>query len=246
MEIFDRTKAILFNPKEEWRVIEAENAPHAKVFSRHLLILALIPAVAIFVSYWWQGHSKYLEIISRIDEYLDAIMPFKGLFDGGESETIRETIRGIVMATYRKMGIIESIPQLIIILCGAYIAAAVINAFSDQFGSAKDFNRAFSLVAYSFTPLCVAGILYLFEPLSLIVPYVGLYGLYLLYVGLDPQLKPAVGKKTICLVISLIIVIAAWAILSKIVPEIAQSIIRVPNEEEMLKEITKAILKLNT
>jgi hypothetical protein len=38
MELFDRVKAILFNPKEEWAVIEAENAPLVKVFTGYLPI----------------------------------------------------------------------------------------------------------------------------------------------------------------------------------------------------------------
>jgi hypothetical protein len=56
MELIERVKAILSNPKKEWAVIETENAPHAKVLP-YILVLSLIPAVAIFFTYWWNWHS---------------------------------------------------------------------------------------------------------------------------------------------------------------------------------------------
>jgi len=209
MEFFDRTKAILFNPKEEWTIIEAENASHAKVFAGHLLILALIPAAAIFFNYWWSWNSTYTDAINQF---------------GGYSKDMANMLKER-MPFDAKWGIITAVQQLVIILGGAYLTAVVINAFSDQFGSAKDFNRAFALVAYSYTPLCVAGILYIYSPLAFLVPLAGCYGLYLLYLGSESQLKPAADKKVICFIISLIAVIVVWAVLSKIVPTITQSIL---------------------
>jgi len=195
MEVFDRTKAILFNPKEEWVIIEAENEPHVNVLIKYLVILALIPAVAIFISYWWQWNSATT-----------------GLLDFFSSPSLKWIIA-------------MSIQQSVIVVGGAYVTAAIINAFSDQFGSAKDLNRTFSLVAYSYTPLCVAGILYIYSPLAFLIPLAGCYGLYLLYLGIEPQLKPAIDKKTTCIMISLIAVIVVWAVLSKIVPTITQTIL---------------------
>ena len=50
MEIFERIKTILFKSKEEWAVVEAENASHTIVLTKYLLILALIPEFAFFAS----------------------------------------------------------------------------------------------------------------------------------------------------------------------------------------------------
>ena len=216
MEIFEKVKSILFKPKEEWTIVEAENDSHVSILTKYLLILALIPAVAIFVSYWWQWHSLYNDAITRMSQY-----------GGRDMADVIEKVKEQYpfMTTYGKMGIIMAIQQLVLIVGGAYIAAAVINAFSNQFGAEKNFDRAFALVAYSFTPLCLAGILYLYKPLSFLIPYVGLYGAYLLYLGAAPQLKPTDNKKTTCFVISIIVVLAVWGILSRIVPEITQSIL---------------------
>jgi len=195
MEFFDRAKAILFNPKEEWVVIEAENPPHAKVFAGYLLILALIPAIVIFIRIYWA--------------FSFASYGFNASF---------------FESTALKWAIISALTQTVLIIVSAYSAAAIINAFSEQYGRTKDFNQAFALVAYSFTPLCVAGILYIYSPLAFLVPLVGCYGFYLLYLGYESQLKPAADKKIACLIISLIAVVAVWAILSKVVPAITQQI----------------------
>ena len=185
MEFFDRIKTILFNPKEEWAVIEAENEPHEKTLTGYLLILALIPIIGILVGY----------LLSR-----DPMFQFK-------------------------IGIIRAVLQFVMMVGGAYLTAVVIYAISEQFGSDKDFNRTFSLVAYSYTPMGVAGILYFYIPFAWLIPYLGLYGFYILFIGIEPQLKPADEKKTLCFIFSLIAMLAVWAAFFKLSLEIINSII---------------------
>ena len=214
MEIIERVKAIIFKPKEEWTIIEAENAPHAKVFFGHLLILALIPAAAIFFNYWWAWHSAYTDAIDRMSE----------MYKYMDMDEIYENLK-TSMPFNAKWGIIKAVEQLLLIIGGAYIAAAILNALTNQFGAEKNFDRAFALVAYSFTPLCVAGVLYIFNPLAWLVPYLGLYGAYLLYLGATPQMKPADNKKTSCFVIAIIVVLGTWLILERaVIPEVKKQI----------------------
>ena len=213
MELFERVKTLLVKPKDEWMIIEAENAPHAKVFTGYLLILALIPAIAIFANYWWTWHSAYTEAITRMSAAYGRDMA---------------DIIAMVKAQnpfVPKWGIIYAVQQTVIIIGGAYIAAALINALSDQFGAAKDFNRTFALAAYSYTPLCVAGLLYFYSPLAGLVPYIGLYGIYLLYLGSDTLLRPAADKKTLCFIIATLASVIVFVVLTKIVPEITNSIL---------------------
>jgi len=186
MEFFDRTKWILFNPKKEWTVIEAEDKPHVKVLLEHLLILAVIPVVAILVSY----------LLSDDPEY------------------------------QFKFGVIRAAMQFVAIVGGAYCTAAVIYAFAEQFGCEKDFNRTFALAAYSYTPLGIAGLFYFYIPLAWIVPYLGLYGFYLLYLGVELQLKPSNEKKTLCFIFSLIVMLVVWVLFYKFVSEIIISIFK--------------------
>jgi len=217
MELFIRVKSILFNPKEEWEIIEAENAPHAKVLP-YLLILTLIPALAIIAKYWLQWHSKMAQMKASIignnnyhsEQIADALARIK------ESTPFFATI-GIT-------GIIASVNQIAIILGGVYLAAAVINTLSDQFGVNKDFNLVFSLIAYSYIPLCISGILYFFPPIAWLVPLLGLYGLYLLFLGAKPLMKPSSEKQAGYAIMVLLVVFVAYIIVSKIVPMITTEI----------------------
>ena len=227
MEFFERVKTILFKPKDEWTIIEAENAPHATVFAKYLLILSLIPALAFFGSAYLNHRSVCNEYINKGTEEIYA-RSYYGPEEKAKAvvELEKNVEKNFPFNT--KWEIIKAICQLVIILGGAYIAAIIINSFSEQFGSTKNFNRAFSLVAYSYTPLCFAGILYAFNSFAWLVPYIGLYGLYLLYIGIVPLLKPAANKKTTCFVISLIAVIAVWAFLTKVAaPEIQKQIVMI-------------------
>jgi len=215
--MFSRVKTILFSPKEEWQVIEAENPSHANVLL-YLLILALIPAVAVFVYYWMQwnsGISKATEDAIRIaggNEYLKA--------------QLAETLARIKASNpfNLTMGLIPAVQYFVTIVGGVYAAAAVINALSDQFGVSKNFDRTFSLVTYSYTPLCVAGILYIWLPLAWLVPLLGLYGIYLLYLGVNPLIKPAAEKQIGYIIMALIVTLLAYVIVSKIVPIITNEI----------------------
>jgi len=215
MELFDRVKAILFNPKEEWQVIEAENSPHTKVFIGYLLILALIPAAALFFNYWWTWHSE----IERLTEVIRRAAIDNEALRGHLTDSL--ALLKVAYPFNVLLGIIKSLQMLVLIVGSAYIAAAVINMLSEQFGLQKDFNRSFSLVAYSYTPLCVAGIFYAYEPLAQYVPYIGLYGLYLLYLGIKPLLNPSTEKLTGYFVMVLIVTIAAYVIIPKIVQPIS-------------------------
>jgi hypothetical protein len=69
-------------------------------------------------------------------------------------------------------------------LASLFMVALVINGVAPKFASQKNLTNAFKLVAYSWTPTWVAGILLLIPSLSWLTSLVSLYGLYLLYCGL--------------------------------------------------------------
>jgi len=182
MEIINRVKNVLFSPKTEWLTIEAENKPHAKLFTSYVVPLALIPAVAAFIGYGLIGYSVL------------------GVHIGG---TISWGLRQCVM-------------QYVAMLGGIYLTAFIIDALAVNFDAKKDFDRAFSLVAYSYTPMFVAGIFYILPSISWLASLAGLYGLYLLYIGLQPMLKAPAEKQTTYFVVSLIVTIAVSVVVSLI------------------------------
>jgi len=64
-----------------------------------------------------------------------------------------------------------------------YIIAGVIDLLAPRFGAKKNFPNAVKLSVYSHTPLWLAGIFLLVPGLSFLL-ILGLYGVYLLWVGL--------------------------------------------------------------
>jgi hypothetical protein len=117
-------------------------------------------------------------------------------------------------------GLRQAIVQYAMMLGSTYLTAFVIDALAAGYGATKDFNRAFSLVAYAYTPMFVAGVFYLLPSLAWLASLAGLYGLYLLYMGLQPMMKAPAEKQTSYFVVSLIVTIVVAAVLSFILSAI--------------------------
>jgi len=178
MDIVTRVKNILTSPKTEWPVIDAENDPHAKVFTSYVLPLALIPAVAAFIGYGLIGISVFGHHVGSVS-----------------------------------WGVKQAISQFITMAGGVYITAFVIYLLAENFGSQKSLDKAFSLVAYAYTPAMVGGIFYILPSLSFLASLASIYSLYLLYIGLAPMMKTPEDKKTSYFVISLIALVGVFIVL---------------------------------
>ena len=121
-----------------------------------------------------------------------------------------------VNITSSSFGLRQAIVLYITLVGGVYLTAFVIDMLAEKFGAVKDLNRAFSLVAYAYTPMFVAGVFYILPALSWIASLAGIYGLYLLYIGLQPMMKAPNDKQTSYFVVSLIVTILVSFILSAI------------------------------
>ena len=109
-----------------------------------------------------------------------------------------------------------AIVQILVMLGGIYLPALILNALADNFGATKNFNRAFSLISYAYTPMILAGIFHIHHSLWWIVFLVGLYGLYLLFVGMKPMLKPAEDKAGTFSVIMMIVTVVGYYVLFQV------------------------------
>ena len=124
-------------------------------------------------------------------------------------------IVGLVVTSFR-WGIAMGLVQFITALVGVYVTAFVIDFLAPNFGSQKNIGRAVQLVAYAFTPVWVAGIFYVIPALGILVLLAGLYGLYLIYLGLPALMKTPQDKTVPYLVVSIIVVILAYWVISMI------------------------------
>jgi hypothetical protein len=112
-------------------------------------------------------------------------------------------------------GIKQAIITFISTFLGVCISAYIIDTLAPNFGSTKDLRKAMQLVIYSYTPVMLAGVFHAIPFLG-IFAIVGIYGLYLLYIGIKPMMKTLDDKVTSYFVVSLLVVIAIYAILATV------------------------------
>jgi hypothetical protein len=80
-------------------------------------------------------------------------------------------------------GLLRGVIAYVVTLAMVYIIAGAINLLAPRFGGTKNFSNALKLSVYSHTPLWLAGIFLLIPGLNFLL-ILGLYGLYLMWVGL--------------------------------------------------------------
>ncbi len=120
-------------------------------------------------------------------------------------------------------GIYYALNVLVGAIIGVLISALIIDALAPSFGSEKNMGRSVQLVAYSYTPAWIGGLLALYPPLAIVGALAGLYGLYLLYVGM-PKLKKTPADKLVgYYVVSLVTIIVVYFIIGLIMSKIVLS-----------------------
>jgi hypothetical protein len=114
-------------------------------------------------------------------------------------------------------GIYYALNILVGALLGVFLSAFVIDALAPSFNSEKNMARSVQLVAYSFTPFWVGGLLSIFPPIAMIGGLFGLYGLYLLYVGLPKLKKTPEENQVTYFIVSLLVILAVYFIIGLVV-----------------------------
>jgi len=117
-------------------------------------------------------------------------------------------------------GIRQAVVQWVSMVAGIFLIAVIVNLLADSFGAKKNYDRAFALVAYSYTPMFVAGIFLLLPSLSWLAMLAGLYGLYLLYLGMKPMMGAPDDKNTVYFIVSLVTTIVVMGVLSVVLASI--------------------------
>ncbi len=97
-------------------------------------------------------------------------------------------------------------------LLGVLVQGGVFNALAPSFGGQRDFVQAMKLAVYPQTAACVAGVLDVFPFTGIVVLAAGIYGLYILWLGLPRLMKvppeKAVGYVIVNAFLALVINIA--------------------------------------
>src|SRR5947207_10555041 len=104
-------------------------------------------------------------------------------------------------------GIYQALVVLVGAIAGVFISAVVIDALAPSFGSEKNMGRSVQLVAYSYTPAWVGALLSIYPPIALVGALAGIYGLYLLYIGMPKLKKTPADKQAGYFIVSLVTII---------------------------------------
>jgi hypothetical protein len=167
------------------------------------------------------------EQITASDLYTRYIMPLAAI--GPIAHLIGSTLFGIripFVGTYRPpigSAITQAIVSYVLALAGIYVLALIIDALAPTFNGRRSQIQALKLAAYSATASWLAGIFGLIPALSPLI-LLGLYSLYLLYLGLPVLMKTpqekAVGYIAVVIIIAIVLamVISAVAAMFTTIP----------------------------
>lgn len=113
-------------------------------------------------------------------------------------------------------GIYQAISVLVGALLSVFVSAFVIDALAPSFKSEKNMGRSIQLVAYSFTPAWIGGILSVVPAIAIVGSLFGLYGLYLLYMGFPKLKKTPEENQVTYFIVSLLVIIAVYFVIGLI------------------------------
>ncbi len=108
------------------------------------------------------------------------------------------------------LSFISMIIGYLLTLAGVFVMAFVVEKLAPTFQSSGGMVQALKLVAYAQGPVWVAGFLGLIPFLGILTIFVGLYCLYIVYLGFTPIMNTPPDKVIPYLVVVIIVSIIMW------------------------------------
>jgi hypothetical protein len=113
-----------------------------------------------------------------------------------------------------------AILQYILSIGGVIVFGYVFNALAPSFKTKSNLMQAVKLVSYAATPWLLLGIVYIWPPAGAIVFLGGLYGLYILYLGIPILMGTPKDQHLVYLIVGIIayfvIMVIIWWIIGAI------------------------------
>lgn len=117
-------------------------------------------------------------------------------------------------------GVGLAIIMVILQIIGVFVFGYILNAIAENFKSKKNLMNALKLVTYSMTPALITGIFNAFYGLSWISLLGGIYGIYILYIGLPVYMETPEDQQIIYLIIAIVIMFVIMAVVWGIITQI--------------------------
>lgn len=120
-------------------------------------------------------------------------------------------------------GLSMAIQMFVQSILSYFICTYVIDALAPTFKSEKNLGKSAQLVAYATTASAVAGIFYILPALSFLL-ILGLYGIYLFYIGLPKLKKTPQDQVVVYMIVSALVIIVVGIVLGIILQKIMWAI----------------------
>lgn len=130
--------------------------------------------------------------------YLQYVAPLAAI--GAIAGFFGRTIIGVSIpffGTYRApifSGIATAVVMYALTFLSVFVLAFLIDALAPTFGGQKDSLKALKVAAYSYTPAWIVAVFQIVPSLGMIAGIVGLYSIYLLYLGLPVLMRSPKDK----------------------------------------------------
>ncbi|GAA0328847.1 hypothetical protein GCM10009087_43830 [Sphingomonas oligophenolica] len=121
----------------------------------------------------------------------------------------------------------SAITMYVLALIGTFVMALVIDWLAPNFGATKNPVSAMKVVAFSMTAAWIAGIFQIIPNLGWL-GLVGLYSLYLLWIGLPLLMKAPADKAPAYVIVSILVCCVAMAVVNLAASSISGTFIRPP------------------
>jgi hypothetical protein len=112
--------------------------------------------------------------------------------------------------------LIAAVIGYLLAFVSVYVVALIVNVLAPTFSSQKDFASALKVTVYSYTPVWLAGVFLLIPRLSFLT-ILGLYGLYLLWLGLPPVMRTPADKSIVYTIVIIICAIVVSILIGAII-----------------------------
>ena len=127
---------------------------------------------------------------------------------------------GVVVRASPLAALLNAIVAFVLALISTFALALIIEALAPTFGGTKDRVQAMKVAVYSSTAAWLGGVFQLLPALAILGLLMGLYSLYLLYLGLPKLMKSrseqALGYTALVVVAAIVLWIVVAAILSAV------------------------------
>jgi hypothetical protein len=129
---------------------------------------------------------------------------------------IGTNVFGVKVGGNISFGIAQALIHLLSVSIAFVLTAYVVDMLAPTFQSEKNLNKSAQLVAFSNTPAMVGAFLAILPSLAWIGSLFGLYGFYLLYIGLPILKKTPENQRIGYIVVTILVLIAIYVVLGLI------------------------------